>query len=249
VTVTAVLAGVVALPPPTLIVWLESGGADPEGSVSARVQGVAARAPPPAIIAVIVATPPAGIADGLTTAATTELMRNAAIETEPPQLTDACADPAGVSPGKRNCILTEVLPEPEAGLVLTAGEVRITVPDGSSAKVPMQEVLAPGERPETVAVTSTDVCFEAVEGTGTTAGETVTDVTLCACTRCAARSMSVDRIMATASEGSQVRRIFGAPFPAGDSDREVGKPLGLTVAPYSGRPRISRGFPVAGRDR
>src|SRR5579875_1398812 len=40
VTVTAALAGVLLLPPTMLIVWLESGGADPEGSVNASAQGV-----------------------------------------------------------------------------------------------------------------------------------------------------------------------------------------------------------------
>jgi hypothetical protein len=66
-----------------------------------RLQGVAASAPPAAIITVNVATPPSGTDAGDTARPATEEIRNAEVAVTPLQVTDACAAPAGVPPGIR----------------------------------------------------------------------------------------------------------------------------------------------------
>jgi hypothetical protein len=181
VTVVLVTAGTVRLPPLTLIDWL-IGGVAPVGSVSLSVHGVAASAPAAAIITVTFKTPPAGTDVGLTARPTTELMRNGVAAPELPHFTVACAGPGAVRPGTSNGILTEVVPDEGAGLVFMAGETTIVVPEGCCESVAVHEAVAPAANAVTVAVTSTPVWREALEGTGTTAGEIVTVPTLLATT-------------------------------------------------------------------
>ena len=150
--------------------------------MTVRAQEVAAKTPPAAIITEKVATPPAGTEPGKTATPATAEIRNGAVAVIPPQVTAACAVPAGVRPGTRTWKLTDVAPEAGAGLVVVGPPVTITVPDGCWVSVAVQEAVAPGVRPATVAETRTEVAFTAVVGTGTTAGDTVTVPTVSAAT-------------------------------------------------------------------
>jgi len=194
-----VLAGTVLPPPLTVTVCADSGGLAPEGAVTVRAHGVAARTPPAAIITVKVATPPAGTEPGKTETPATAEIRNCAAAVIPLHVTAACAAPAGVRPGMRTWKLTEVVPEAGAGLVVVGPAVTITVPDGCCVSVAVQEAVLPGANPATVAETMTEVDLTAVAGTGTTDGETVTVPIVSAATLAAVRSDRAVRMAAVAT--------------------------------------------------
>jgi len=121
--------------------------------------------------------PPAGTLTGATATPTIAVMRNGAEPLLLPQLAVACAAPAGVRPGIGIWSVSEVVPDAGAGLVSVAGETAMTVFDGCSVSVTVQETVVAAGTPETAAEIKTAVFWAALAGTGTTLGEIVTEET------------------------------------------------------------------------